>query len=65
MLKAKKHDGCDELCYDQSYYIQVEVRAIFMKQNLRFGLVLGRFAGLKPSETKLKYATFKDSFYIS
>ena len=61
MLKAKKHDGCDELCYDQSHYIQ----AIFMQQNLRFELVLGRFAGLKISEIKLKYATFKGSFYIS
>ena len=49
MLKAKKHDGCDELCYDQSHYIQ----AIFMQQNLRFELVLGRFAGLKISEIKL------------
>ena len=34
-------------------------------ENLRFGLVLDRFAGPKISEIKLKYATFKDSFYFS
>ena len=30
--------------YNQSHYIEVVQGAIFMEQNLRFGLILGRLA---------------------
>ena len=35
-----------------------------MEQNLRFGLVLGRLAVLKPLQINLKYATFEGNFYV-
>ena len=37
---------------------------IFMKQNLRFELVLGWLAELESSEIKLKYATVEGSFLM-
>ena len=44
----------------QSHYTLVN----FMKQNLRFRLVLGRLVVLKISAVKLKYAIFEDSFFF-
>ena len=35
-----------------------------MKQNLKFGLVLGLLAVLKLATIKLKYATFEDNFIM-
>ena len=35
-----------------------------MEHNLRFGLVLGRLAVLKVAQNKLKYTTFKVSFFM-
>ena len=34
-----------------------------MEQNLRFGLVLGRLAVLKPAQIEIKYATFKGNVF--
>ena len=35
-----------------------------MEQTLRFGLVLGQLAVLKPAQIKLKYATDEGNFYV-
>ena len=35
------------MSYDQSHYVEVAQGAIFMEQNMRFGLILGRLAILK------------------
>ena len=35
-----------------------------MEQNLKFGLVFGRLAVLKPAQIKLNYATFEASFFM-
>ena len=35
------------IAYRQSHYIEVTQGAIFMEQNMRFGLILGRLAMLK------------------
>jgi hypothetical protein len=33
--------------FDQSYYVEVAQGAIFVEQNIRFGLILGQLAILK------------------
>ena len=36
--------------YDQSHYVEIAQGDIFMEQNMRFGLILGRLAMLKEKD---------------
>ena len=54
---------CETVQYGQSHYIKVAQGGIFMEQNMRFGLILGRLAILKKNLGQLG-AIFDGGFFM-
>ena len=57
------HSAFCDSGYNQSHYKECMQGAIFMKQNMKFGLILGRLAILKKKLGEL-WATFEASFFM-
>ena len=63
VLVSMPHISFSQKQIKQSHYIDVAHGAIFIEQNMRFGLVLGQLAILEKNWA-VKYGSFEGVFYV-